>query len=56
MSQSDWLQLIALLMMAVLVLPALLRRPWRGSRIFLFIALWLGIFLIVSLAIRFLTS
>lgn len=56
MSQTDWLQLIALLMMAVLILPAALRLPWRNRRILLFIALWLGIFLIVSFAIRFFSS
>lgn len=52
MSQTDWLQLSALLMMAVLILPAALRLPWGNRRILLHIALWLGIFLIVSLAIR----
>lgn len=56
MSQTDWLQLIALLMMAVLILPAVLRLPWGNRRILLFIALWLGIFLAVSLVIRFFGS
>ena len=54
MSQTDWLQFIALLMMAVLILPAALRLPWRNRRILLFMAMWLGVFLLVSLAIRFL--
>lgn len=56
MSQTDWLQLIALLMMAVLILPAALRLPWRNRRILLLIALWLGIFLVVSVAVRFIQS
>ncbi|HLT77437.1 MAG TPA: hypothetical protein VKZ87_08625 [Ferrovibrio sp.] len=53
MSQTDWLQLIALLMMGALILPAVLRLPWANPRILLFIAAWLGIFLVVSLVIRF---
>lgn len=56
MSQTDWLQFIALLMMAVLILPAALRLPWRSRRVLLFVAIWLGIFLLVSLAVRFLGS
>lgn len=53
MSQTQWLQLSALLMMGLLILPAVLRLPWRNRRILLFIAAWLGIFLLVSLLYRF---
>ena len=53
MSRADWLQLIALLMMVALILPAMLRLPWANPRILFFIAAWLGIFLVVSLVIRF---
>jgi|GEM_PF-1851068 hypothetical protein len=48
MSQTAWLQLLALIMVAVLILPAALRLPWRSKRILVFIAAWLGIFLLVG--------
>lgn len=50
MSQTAWLQLLALIMVAVLILPAALRLPWRSRRILFFIAAWLGIFLVVGFA------
>lgn len=54
MSQTDWLQIAALLMCLLLVLPAALRLPWKSTRILSSIAAWLAIFAIVALAIRFL--
>ena len=43
----------ALLMAALLILPAALRLPWRSSRLLAFIAIWLAIFAVVALGIRF---
>jgi hypothetical protein len=54
MSQSDWLRLAALLLAVLLILPAALRLPrhfaGRGSRLLLFIAIWLAIFAVVAVA------
>lgn len=52
MSQSDWLQIAALLMSCLLVLPAVLRLPWKSTRILTYIAAWLAIFAVVAFAIR----
>lgn len=50
MTQNDWLRLSALALALLLILPAALRLPWANKRILLFIAAWLGIILLVSLA------
>lgn len=47
--QSAWAQLLALLLMAVLILPAVLRLPWRSRRILVYIAAWLGLFVLAAL-------
>lgn len=52
MNQTDWLQLAAILMAALLILPAALRLPWKNSRILLFAAIWLAIFAAVGFAWR----
>lgn len=54
MNQSDWLQLAALLMCVLLILPAALRLPWKSSRILMFAAIWLAIFAAVAFAYRLL--
>jgi hypothetical protein len=52
MSQADWLQLAALLLAILLILPAALRLPWKSSRILMFVAIWLAIFAAVAFLIR----
>jgi len=52
MNQSDWLQIAALLMSIILILPAILRLPWKSTRILTFIAAWLAIFAVVAFAYR----
>ncbi len=54
MTTYDWLQLAALLMALVLILPAALRLPWASRRILTFAAIWLAIFAVVGLVIRLL--
>lgn len=54
MNGSDWLRLAAILMAALLILPAALRLPWRSSRILAFAAIWLAIFAVVGLLWRLL--
>ncbi|WP_341914718.1 hypothetical protein [Ferrovibrio terrae] len=54
MSQNDWLQLAAVLLAALLILPAALRLPWRSSRILMYLAIWLAIFAAVAFAYRLL--
>lgn len=54
MTQADWLQLAAVLLAVLLILPAALRLPWRSSRILLFVAIWLAIFAAVAFAYRLL--
>ncbi|MCW0233793.1 MAG: hypothetical protein OJJ21_09365 [Ferrovibrio sp.] len=54
MSSSDWLRLSALLLAALLILPAALRLPWKNRRILLFAAIWLAIFAAIGLAWRLL--
>lgn len=54
MSQANWLQLAALLMCVLLILPAALRLRWQSGRILLFVAIWLAIFAVVSFAYGFL--
>lgn len=49
MLQSAWAQLLALALMAILIMPAVLRLPWRSRRILVFIAAWLGIFIAAAL-------
>lgn len=49
MSGNDWLRLAALAMAALLILPAVLRVPWKSRRILLLVAVWLGIFAAVGL-------
>jgi membrane protein implicated in regulation of membrane protease activity len=49
MSETDWLRLAALLMAALLILPAALRLPWFSRRVLLFVAIWLGIFAAIGL-------
>lgn len=55
MTDNDWLRLAALAMAALLIMPAVLRLPGAvgGRRMLLFIAAWLGIFLLVGLASSF---
>lgn len=52
MTHIDWLQLAALAMCGLLILPAALRLPWGNRRILLFVAAWLAIFVVVSLLWR----
>lgn len=52
MNQVDWLQLAALLLAILLILPAALRLPWKSTRILAFVAIWLAIFAGVAFAIR----
>lgn len=54
MNGSDWLQLSAILMAGLLILPAALRLPWNNSRILVFAAIWLAIFAGVALVWRLL--
>jgi hypothetical protein len=54
MKGSDWLQLAALLMAALLILPAALRLPWKNRKILSFAAIWLAIFAAVGLLWRLL--
>lgn len=55
MTQSDWLRLAGLALALLLILPAILRLPGAigGRRLLLFIAAWLGIFLLTGLAYSF---
>ncbi|WP_374304403.1 hypothetical protein [Ferrovibrio sp.] len=55
MTQSDWLRLAGLALALLLILPGILRLPGAigGRRLLLFIAAWLGIFLLVGLAYSF---
>ncbi|WP_341705566.1 hypothetical protein [Ferrovibrio sp.] len=52
MTPADWLQLAALAMVVLLILPRMLRLPWRSPRLLQFAALWLAIFLAVALLYR----
>jgi len=52
MNQADWLQLAALLLSILLILPAALRLPWKSTRILTFAAIWLAIFAGVAFLIR----
>lgn len=54
MTGSEWLQLAALLMAALLILPAALRLNWKNTRILAFAAIWLAIFAAVALLWRLL--
>ncbi len=54
MTGSDWLQLAAILMAALLILPAALRLPWKNTRILTFAAIWLAIFAGIALLWRLL--
>ena len=58
MTQDDWLRLAALALAFVLIMPAVLRLPGAigGRRMLLFVAAWLGIFLLVGLAYSFFGS
>lgn len=52
MNQADWLQLAALLLCVLLILPAALRLPWKSTRILALAAIWLAIFAGVAFLIR----
>lgn len=52
MNQADWLQLAALFLAILLILPAALRLPWKSTRILSFVAIWLAIFAGVAFMIR----
>jgi len=52
MTQADWLQLAALAMVAILILPSALRLPWRNARTLRLFAVWLAMFVAASLLYR----
>jgi len=49
MSWQNWAQLLGLVMVAALVLPAVFRLRLSGRKLLIFIAIWLGIFALAGL-------